>query len=145
MRIDETADQTSGAQPFDDGFSLNPASELRPVGLFMPEVELEGRIPADTAEIEPGMLTQSELDLRAGEKITEGQSLSPIEASLRRLGRDRRAMVCLAIIVIMVVTSYVFPMFYLHLCPFMLGGITDTSPIPPELYHYMTHQELLNL
>jgi oligopeptide transport system permease protein len=144
MRIDETA-ETPGSQPFDDGYALSPASELRPVGLYMPEVELEGRIPLETAQIEPGMLTQSELDLRAGEKITEGQSLSPIEASLRRLGRDRRAMVCLAIIIIMVVASYVFPMVYLHLGPTVLGGITDTSQVPPELYHYMTHQELLNL
>ncbi len=87
MRIDESA-EPAGSQPFDDGFSLNPASELRPVGLYMPEAELEGRVPLSTADIEPGMLTQSELDLRAGDKITEGQSLSPIEASLRRLGRD---------------------------------------------------------
>jgi oligopeptide transport system permease protein len=144
MRIDETA-ETPGSQPFEDGYGLNPASELRPVGLFMPEVELEGRVPPSTAEIEAGMLTQSEMDLRAGEKVTEGQSLSPIEASLRRLGRDRRAMVCLAIILIMVVASYVFPMVYLHLGPTVLGGITDTTPVPPELYHYMTHQELLNL
>src|SRR5215469_4170874 len=135
MRIDESAEP--GSQPFDDGFSLNPASELHPMGLLIPEAVLEG-----TAE---ASLTQSELDLRAGEQITEGQSLSPVEASLRRLGRDRRAMVCLAIIVFMVTASYVFPIFYLHLGPTVLGGITGSTQTPPELYHYMTHQELLNL
>jgi peptide/nickel transport system permease protein len=86
------------------------------------------------------------MDLRTQqEEITEGQSLSPVEASLRRLGRDRRAMVCLAIILLMVTGSYVFPIIYLHLGPVIIGGITDTTPTPPELYHYMIHQELLNL
>ena len=136
MRIDESAEQT-GSQPFDDGFSLNPASELRPTGLLVPEAVLESNGAAT--------LTQSELDLRAQADQAEGQSLSPIEASLRRLGRDRRAMVCFAIILIMVVGSYIFPIFYLHMGPVVLGGITDTTPTPPELYHYMIHQELLNL
>lgn len=100
MRIDESAEKT-GSQPFDDGFSLNPASELKPVGLLMPEVVIEEN--ADVA------VTQSELDLRAQANLAEGQSLSPIEASLRRLGRDRRAMVCFAIVLILVVGSYLFP------------------------------------
>ena len=54
-------------------------------------------------------------------------------------------MICLAIIIIMVTASYVFPMFYLHMGPVIQGGITGTSQVPPELYHYMTHQELLDL
>ena len=137
MRRDEGPDQT-GAQAFDNGFSLNPASELTPAGIYAPAAVLGADAAVPT-------LTQSELDLRAGEKITEGLSLSPVEASLRRLGRDRRAMVCLAIMVIMVVASYIFPMFYLHMGPIVLGGIANTTPTPPELYHYMTHQELLNL
>jgi oligopeptide transport system permease protein len=135
MRIDESAE--TGSQPFDDGFSLNPASELHPMGLLIPEAVLEG-----TAN---ETLTQSELDLRAQDHITEGQSLSPVEASLRRLGRDRRAMVCLALIVFMVTASYIFPIFYLHMGPTILGGITGTTPTPPQVYHYMTHQELLTL
>src|SRR5947209_7457628 len=131
MRIDESA-QRAGTQPFDDGFSLNPATEVAPAGLD------DAVIGIQTGA------TQSELDLRA-QAVTEGQSLSPAEASLRRLGRDRRAMVCLAIILILVVTSYVFPVFYLHMGPNLLGGITGTTQTPPELYHYMVHQELLNL
>ena len=135
MRIDE---EQAGSQPFDDGFSLNPASELRPVGLLAPEAVLERNADAT--------LTQSEMDLRTQQEgVSEGQSLSPVEASLRRLGRDRRAMICLAIILTMVVGSYVFPIVYLHMGPVIQGGITGTSQVPPELYHYMIHQELLNL
>ncbi len=102
---------------------------------------------ADTPEpsTEP---TQSQLDLQAeqgtGERVTEGQSLSPIQASLRRLGRDRRAMVCFAIILFVIVFSYVFPFFYLHIGPVIPGGLSGTDNIGPEIYHQFTHQELLN-
>jgi peptide/nickel transport system permease protein len=92
--------------------------------------------------------TQSQLDLMAEkgstERITEGQSLSPIQASLRRLGRDKRAMVCFAVIVFIVVASYVFPYFYLHIGPTIQGGLSGT-PVGPEIYHQYTHQELLLL
>ncbi|MGO8947149.1 MAG: ABC transporter permease [Ktedonobacterales bacterium] len=134
MRIDESAEKT-GSQPFDDGFSINPASELRPTGLLIPESILQ-----ENADV---TLSQSELDLQAQRDLAEGQSLSPMEASLRRLGRDRRAMICLGIVLIMVVGSYIFPVFYLHMGPTVLAGITGTVKTPPEVYHYMTHQELL--
>ena len=116
--------------------SIRPPSSGR-WDCCVPEAVLEANAEAT--------LTQSEMDLRTQEKITEGQSLSPVEASLRRLGRDRRAMVCLAIILVMVTASYVFPIVYLHMGPVIQGGITDTSQVPPELYHYMIHQELLDL
>jgi oligopeptide transport system permease protein len=101
---------------------------------------------ADTpdASTEP---TQSQLDLMAEqgstERVTEGQSLSPLQASLRRLGRDRRAMVCFGIVLFIVVFSYVFPYFYLHIGPIIQGGLSGTTPIGPEIYHQYTHQELL--
>ncbi len=101
---------------------------------------------ADTPDVstEP---TQSQLDLMAEEgsteRITEGQSLSPIQASLRRLGRDKRAMLCVATILFIVVFSYVFPYFYLHLGPTIQGGLSGTQNIGPEIYHQYTHQELL--
>jgi oligopeptide transport system permease protein len=101
---------------------------------------------ADTPEpsIEP---TQSQLDLQAeqgsAERVTEGQSLSPMQASLRRLGRDRRAMVCIAIILFVIVFSYVFPFFYLHIGPIIQGGLSGSENVGPEVYHQFTHQELL--
>src|SRR5947209_7924211 len=84
--------------------------------------------------------TQSELDRRAAqsedaERVTEGQTLSPVQASLRRLGRDRRAMVCLGLILTVVLLSYVFPIFYLHIGPTITGGPTGSTLIGPEVYH----------
>jgi peptide/nickel transport system permease protein len=137
MRIDESSEQT-GTQSFNDGYSINPGSELGTAGFLEPQLAIATN-PLETT------LSQSELDLRTQEAVTEGQSLSPIEASLRRLGRDKRAMVCLAVIIFMVVASYVFPIFYLHMGPNIQGGIFGNASVPPELYHYMQHQELLNL
>jgi oligopeptide transport system permease protein len=101
---------------------------------------------ADTPEPSTAA-TQSELDLQAEqgsvERITEGQSLSPIQASLRRLGRDRRAMVCIATILFIVVVSYVFPFFYLKIGPVIQGGLSGNTPTGPDVYHQYTHQELL--
>jgi len=101
---------------------------------------------ADTAEPSTAA-TQSELDLQAeqgvGERVTEGQSLSPLQASLRRLGRDRRAMACFAIILFIVVASYIFPFFYLHIGPTIQGGASGATAVDPETYHQYTHQELL--
>jgi len=101
---------------------------------------------SDTAEPSTAA-TQSQLDLQAeqgsGERVTEGQSLSPIQASLRRLGRDRRAMVCFAIILFVVVFSYVFPFFYLHVGPVIQGGASGSESVGPQIYHQFTHQELL--
>jgi oligopeptide transport system permease protein len=92
-------------------------------------------------------LTQSELDLQAeqgsGERVTEGQSVSPSQASLRRLGRDRRAMICVAIILVVVVVSYVFPFFYLKIGPIIQGGADAATPVGPAVYHQYTHQEIL--
>jgi oligopeptide transport system permease protein len=93
--------------------------------------------------------TQSQLDLMAEEGATEraveGQSLSPTQAALRRLGRDKRAMVCFAVIVFIIAFSYVFPYFYLHIGPTIQGGLSGTDNIGPEIYHQYTHQELLLL
>ncbi len=85
--------------------------------------------------------TQSDID-RQVETVTEGQSLSPMQASLRRLGRDRRAMVCLAIIVLMVLVSFVGPFIYAHIGPVIQGGPGGTTNESPSVYHDYTHQEL---
>lgn len=106
--------------------------------------------PADPANIVgtlgPIAPTQSQLDLRAEaqEEITEGQSLSPFQASMRRLGRDKRAMFCLAVILLIVIGSYVGPFIYTHVGPTYLGGTLGKTPEGPQTYHVYTHQELLN-
>lgn len=85
--------------------------------------------------------TQNDIE-RQAEAVTEGQSLSPLQASLRRLGRDRRAMVCLAIIILMIVVSFVGPFIYEHIGPVIQGGSGGTTNELPSVYHDYTHQEL---
>lgn len=86
-------------------------------------------------------LAPNQIDTSA-EAVTEGESVSPLQASLKRLGRDRRAMICLAIVLMMIVIGYVGPFIYLHFGPTLLGGVTGTKPIPPSVYHTYFHQEL---
>src|SRR5512142_288885 len=78
-------------------------------------------------------LTQAELDRRAEvetrEATTEGQSLSPLAASMRRLGRDKRAMIFLALVLIFIVVSYVGPLIYTRVGPTILGGPTGLEPL----------------
>ena len=85
--------------------------------------------------------TQNDIE-RQAEAVTEGQSLSPLQASLRRLGRDRRAMVCLAIIILMIVVSFVGPFIYEHIGSVIQGGPSGTTNELPSVYHDYTHQEL---
>lgn len=93
-----------------------------------------------------GTLSQAELDRRAEvetrEATTEGQSLSPLAASMRRLGRDRRAMFFLALVLIMIVVSYVGPLVYTHVGPLIHGGPTGLDPLTPNLYHNYTQNDL---
>ncbi len=76
------------------------------------------------------------------EAITEGQSLSPMQASLRRLGRDRRAMVSLGIILLIVVVAYAFPYIYIHLGPTITNSVGDV--VAPVGYHNPIHQEIFD-
>ncbi|MEO7001170.1 MAG: ABC transporter permease [Ktedonobacterales bacterium] len=138
MKIDEGYQQTP-AQPErweqlnDVGAipSLPPTAEaVKDLGPF-----------ADT----PSVMTQRELDqqsLGGHETVTEGQSLSPIQASLRRLGRDRRAMLSVAIVLLLVVTGYVGPLIYLHVGPSLQNaGPLGNATYGPEIYHQYAHQE----
>ena len=82
-------------------------------------------------------LTQAELDRLAAsaEAVTEGQSLSPTQASLRRLGRDRRAMLFVAVTLTIVVLAYVGPLVYTRVGPNITGGVTGTDVLTPAQYH----------
>lgn len=91
-------------------------------------------------------LTQAELDRRAEvetrEATTEGQSLSPLAASMRRLGRDKRAMIFLALVLIFIVVSYVGPLIYTRVGPTILGGPTGLEPLTPLQYHNYVSNDL---
>ncbi|GHO62680.1 peptide ABC transporter substrate-binding protein [Ktedonobacter sp. SOSP1-52] len=68
---------------------------------------------------------------------------TPLQDSLRHLRRDRRAMICLGIIVFFVLLAIVGPFIYQH-----VGGDYN-SPIngrvPSTVYHSFSHQELNRL
>lgn len=70
----------------------------------------------------------------------EKKAVTPLRESLRRLWRDKRAMVSLGIIVLFVLLALFGPPIYQH-----VGG-TYHSPlngtISPEIYHSYAHQEL---
>jgi oligopeptide transport system permease protein len=127
MTIEDTSEQRLRGVDTSGGVPPIPADANNAVGTIGPAT------------------TQSQLDLRADlrEEITEGQSLSPFQASMRRLGRDKRAMFCLAVILLIIVGSYIGPFIYLHIGPTIHGGLTGTDIVPPEVYHVYTHQELL--
>lgn len=97
-------------------------------------------------EREGAGLSQAQLDLRAEtqtrETITEGQSLSPLQASLRRLGRDRRAMFFLALVLVIIVGSYVGPLIYTHVGPNIQGGATGLDTLTPMQYHNYVSNDL---
>jgi peptide/nickel transport system permease protein len=79
----------------------------------------------------------------SAETVTEGQSLSPIQASLRRLGRDRRAMASLGLLLFFVLASYVGPVFYTHIGPTLTHqGLIANETWGPDTYHSYVHQDL---
>jgi len=90
--------------------------------------------------------SQAELDLRAQEAtreaITEGQSLSPLQASMRRLGRDRRAMFFLALVLVIIVMSYVGPLIYTRVGPTIMGGPAGLDKLTPMQYHNYVSNDL---
>jgi oligopeptide transport system permease protein len=75
----------------------------------------------------------------------DDKPMSPFRAATRRLARDRRAMVSLVVVAIIVVLSFIGPAIYLHLGPTLLGGPILQDHLGPQIYHEYTHQELTNL
>lgn len=94
----------------------------------------------------PDETSQAALDLRAEEAtreaVTEGQSMSPLQASMRRLGRDRRAMFFLALVLVIIVMSYVGPLIYTHVGPTILGGPAGLDKLTPGDYHNYVSNDL---
>lgn len=135
MKIEETPDDF---QALDTSSAANvPATPegLAALGGLEPQRGPEG------AE-----LTQAELDLRAEretrEAVTEGQALSPMQSSLRRLGRDRRAMFFLAVVLVIIVASYVGPLIYTRVGPNIMGGAAGLTPEVPLQYHNYVWNDL---
>ncbi len=107
---------------------------------------VEGMAAVGGPEMPTPAPSQAQLDLRAEtqtrEAITEGQSLSPLQASLRRLGRDRRAMFFLALVLVIIVVSYVGPLVYTRVGPTIQGGPTGLETLVPSQYHNYVSNDL---
>src|SRR5215470_11116111 len=61
-----------------------------------------------------------------GVQVLEGHvddtPMSPFQAATRRLRRDRRAMISLVLVAVIIVLSFMGPIIYLHIGPTVLGG-----------------------
>lgn len=77
-------------------------------------------------------------------EIAESQSISPLRAAVRRFSRDKRAVFCLALVLFIVLGSFIFPPIYRHLGPTITGGITLTDKVGPDQYHDPLHVDLGN-
>ena len=123
MKIDETPENAQALDTIGGGMATTPET-INAIG------GLEHGVMAEP--------TQAELDRRAAEsaeQVTEGQSLSPTQASLRRLGRDRRAMLFAAVTLTIIVLAYVGPLIYTRVGPNITGGVTGADVLTPAQYH----------
>lgn len=107
---------------------------------------LPGTFPAslDTSEASTTAITSSGFEGEVAISLPgagkQKQPLSPLKESLRRLRRDKRAMVSLGVIALFVLLPLIGPFLYQH-----IGGTYDShlsGPISPGVYHSPFHQEL---
>lgn len=89
--------------------------------------------------------TQAMLDAQVMAEEIDTRGMSPFLAAVRRLSRDRRAMISLSVIVLIVGLSFLGPIIYQHIGPTIIGGPTLQDHIGPQVYHEYTHQELTKL
>ncbi|GAC1354072.1 MAG: ABC transporter permease [Ktedonobacteraceae bacterium] len=81
-------------------------------------------------------LTPQAVPSKKAEKAT-----TPLQDSLRRLRRDKRAMVCLGIIILFIVLPIVGPLIYTHIGGQYTDAITGQK-IGPGVYHSPFYQQL---
>jgi ABC-type dipeptide/oligopeptide/nickel transport system permease subunit len=74
--------------------------------------------------------------------VSQQPSVSPGRAALRRFFRDKRAVVCLAIILFIVIGSFVFPPIYQHIGPVNPASIGAGKGIGPTDYHEPAFENL---
>lgn len=93
-------------------------------------------VPQDTGNIDErpivGTVNFTQLELA---EIAESHSISPLRAAMRRFMRDKRAVFCLGLVLFIVIGSFVFPPIYRHMGPTIIGGLTGTEHIGPDIYH----------
>src|SRR5258708_2133773 len=109
--------------------------------------------PAVTQEriVGTGSLEQVEIfqleEAERSQLIQQGQqeqktSISPLRAALRRFLRDKRAVFCLGVLLLLIVGSFVFPLIYQHLGPQLHDSLTGKL-VGPEKYHQAQQVEIV--
>ncbi len=99
-----------------------------------------GMILAPACLERQGLPARSENTLATPTARKANKPLSPFQASMRRLRRDRRAMISVGALIFLVLLAIVGPPIYKH-----IGGTYPSdfgTPIGPALYHSYDHQEL---
>jgi oligopeptide transport system permease protein len=106
---------------------MTPDSTIQP-----PPPEMSELVPGATATLPPG---RHKTELRREEK-----SRTPLQESLRRLQRDKRAMVSLGIIVFFIVLAIIGPLIYQHIGGPYQSALNGT--VGPDQYHSFSHEEI---
>ncbi len=75
------------------------------------------------------------------EKDQLEKSPTPRQESLRRLRHDSRAMISLAMIILIVIIAIVGPLIYQRIGPIYHSD--QNGPVPASVYHSFSHQELI--
>lgn len=121
--------------------------ELSSPGVMFPDASIT---PLEVDELmrpaNGGMTMETQTEAGTEPDITKGgprqKSPTPLQESLRRLRRDKRAMASVGVIVFFIVLAIVGPFIYQH-----IGGSYQSpinGPIGPSVYHSPFHQELTN-
>jgi ABC-type dipeptide/oligopeptide/nickel transport system permease subunit len=106
---------------------------MRPDSTVQPPIpELSELVPGATATLPPG---KHETALQREEK-----SRTPLQESLRRLQRDKRAMVSLGIIVFFIVLAIIGPPIYHRIGGPYQSALNGT--VGPDQYHNFSHEEV---
>jgi oligopeptide transport system permease protein len=121
----ETKDQQ---KEFDSSGVMIPSTT---VGPLLPEM-------LDTLD---GAITTADEGTGIAEEQEAKKSPTPLQDSLRRLRRDKRAMASLIVIFLFIVIPLIGPPIYQHIGGPYRSTITGTI-IGPEVYHNPFHQEL---
>jgi len=117
-------------------------SELTAPGVMLPDTGMVAPPPdlLDLADSTAGTAA-AVLQTPLGEQKQPQKSPTPFQDSVRRLRRDRRAMISLGVIVLFVLLAIVGPVIYQH-----IGGVyhsEQNGPVPASLYHSYAHEELI--
>ncbi|WP_218104017.1 ABC transporter permease [Thermogemmatispora onikobensis] len=117
-------------------------SEAGGESFVMPDAGLQPP-PAELLELAAGVSEAPPSAIPPGEEEAqqERRAPSPLRESLRRLRRDKRAMVSLGLIIFFVLVAFFGPPIYQR-----IGGVYQSpqnGPVPASVYHSYYHEELI--